>query len=65
MPLAIIIKSAIEDFPSRLIETISNALLKVLSIKTKNNNRKSVINLDENIITNQLIEIYNKAINKK
>ena len=29
--------------------------------KVKNNNRKSVLDLDENIITSQLIEIYNKA----
>ena len=45
-------------------EKIAKALSKVLSIEMENNNRKSVLDLDENIITNQLIEIYHKAINK-
>ena len=45
-------------------EKISDALSKVLSVKTQNNNRESVLDLNEDIITSQLIEIYNKAANK-
>lgn len=45
-------------------EEISNALFKVLSTKNEINNRKSVLHLDENIITSKLIEIYHKAINE-
>tara|TARA_B100001123_G_C14423031_1_gene675450 strand:- start:104 stop:433 length:330 start_codon:yes stop_codon:yes gene_type:complete len=44
-------------------EKISDALSKILSTKTENNNRESVRELSEDIITSQLIEIYNKATN--
>ena len=60
----IISEKSIKYRVEQIAEEISNALFKVLSTKNEINNRKSVLHLDENIITSKLIEIYHKAINE-
>jgi len=50
-----------EDNP----EDIAHSLYKMVSTKTAIINRESVLHLDEDIITNKLIQIYHDAISKK